>query len=187
MTGRKTVVSFPVRTDAENSSTEKPGSTGTPFPVMGGGVSNLPIRLLPLLLGPGAFSVRLQETEAARRVIPPSSHARLRLRIPGRGTGGQSATSGSKLRAPLGVPGPLPSTRASLSLSGAGPVSVKPEPLDAPAIGHASHEITPPATPLRPFYAGPTHPGPSSPAQPVRCVGQRPLDCWSRLRVGLDR
>lgn len=116
---------------------------------------------------PGAFTVRLQETEAARRVIPPSSHARLRLRIPGRGTGGQSATSGSKLRAPLGVPGPLPLTPALLSLPGAGPVSVKPEPHDAPAIGHASQETTPP----RPFYASPTHPGPSSPAQPVRSSG----------------
>lgn len=52
------------------------------------------------------FWVRLQETEAARRMVPPSSHARLRLRIPGRGAGGQSATSSSNLGASPGALGP---------------------------------------------------------------------------------
>lgn len=148
-------------------------------------VPHQPSAFLRRSSSPGAkFSVRLQETEAARRVIPPSSHARLRLRIPGRGAGGQSATSGSKHGALVGAQGRYPSlTRASLSLPGAGPVSVKPEPLDSQVGGHASRRP-------RPFerftQAPPPATWPSTTCPQLRCAGQRPLGCWNRLRVGLD-
>lgn len=75
------MVSFPVRTDTEDSSTEKACSAVTPFPVAWNVPSTLPIRLLPLedLLVP--WMVPLQETEAASRMAAPSSHAALGLRI----------------------------------------------------------------------------------------------------------
>ena len=62
------MVSFPVRTEVENSSTEKPGFTVTPLPVTTGDLSTLPMRLLPLdgLLFPA------QERQGGQGSLQPS-------------------------------------------------------------------------------------------------------------------
>lgn len=115
-------------------------------------VPHQPSAFLRRSSSPGAkFSVRLQETEAARRVIPPSSHAKLRLRIPGRGEGGQSATSGSKLGALVGAQGRYPSLNTSFPKPSWGGTCFSET--GAPGLTGGRPRLQE-ATPLRTFYAG---------------------------------